>query len=250
MERIKMPILPPFIGKPAVSAARKFFQLFGFELVDMHIESNIPDAKHYRPMFAPWTMPDLRDRIKSDDDNSLLSLNARYNLYALASASALASQSDFAECGVYKGGTAKILAEIAGERPIYLFDTFSGMPETDPSKDLHRAGDFADTSLEAVQRYLSANKNAVCIPGFIPDSLRPCLNKRFSFVHIDLDIYSAISAASEFFYPRLDKGAVMLFDDYGFPSCPGARLAIDEFFSDKPETPIVLNTAQAFITKL
>ena len=30
----------------------------------------------------------------------------------------------------------------------------------------------------------------------------------------------------------------MLFDDYGFATCPGARRAIDEFFADKPE-PII-----------
>jgi O-methyltransferase len=37
----------------------------------------------------------------------------------------------------------------------------------------------------------------------------------------------------------------MVFDDYGFPTCPGARKAVDEFFANKPETPIVLDTGQA-----
>jgi O-methyltransferase len=42
----------------------------------------------------------------------------------------------------------------------------------------------------------------------------------------------------------------MIFDDYGFPSCPGARKAVDEFFGGKPETPIVLGTGQALIVRM
>ena len=42
----------------------------------------------------------------------------------------------------------------------------------------------------------------------------------------------------------------MVFDDYGFASCPGARKAVDEFFNDKPERPLVLPTAQAIVMRL
>lgn len=33
-----------------------------------------------------------------------------------------------AEVGVYKGGSAKVIAENKGSRPLYAFDTFSGIP--------------------------------------------------------------------------------------------------------------------------
>jgi len=36
---------------------------------------------------------------------------------------------EFAEVGVYKGGSAKILCETRGEKSLHLFDTFSGLPE-------------------------------------------------------------------------------------------------------------------------
>jgi len=42
----------------------------------------------------------------------------------------------------------------------------------------------------------------------------------------------------------------MIFDDYGFPTCPGAQQAVDEFFEDKPEVPLVLTTGQALVFKL
>ncbi len=41
-----------------------------------------------------------------------------------------------------------------------------------------------------------------------------------------------------------------MFDDYGFASCPGARRAVDEFFVDKPERPLGLQTGQALVVKL
>jgi O-methyltransferase len=39
----------------------------------------------------------------------------------------------------------------------------------------------------------------------------------------------------------------MLFDDYGFDSCPGARKAVDEFFANKPEKPFYLPSEQRFV---
>jgi O-methyltransferase len=41
----------------------------------------------------------------------------------------------------------------------------------------------------------------------------------------------------------------MLFDDYGFYTCPGAKMAVDEFFADKSEMPIYLLGGQCFVIK-
>lgn len=188
--------------------------------------------------------------MRVDDPRSVLTPQAKYNLYSLAFAATRRCKGDFAECGVYKGGTARILAEIQPDRPLHLFDTFEGMPETDPARDLHKRGDFADTSEISVREYLSGFENVNVVPGLVPDSLAIVGGRRFSFVHIDLDIYSAIKSACGFFYPRMDPGGILLFDDYGFPSCPGARAAVDEFFDDKPEAPMVMPTGQCWIQRL
>ena len=245
-------ILRPFPpARPAVRVAQRFFDAFGFQLVDYRPAcTEIKDADFYRPMLSPWLMPEWRNRLRADDAHSLLPLHARYNLYCLADQARKRLGGDFAECGVYQGGTAKILANIARGRPVHLFDTFSGMPETDAIRDLHKAGDFADTSLEAVREYLSEEDNVNCVMGMIPRSLEAVSERRFAFVHIDLDIYEPIKAACEFFYPRMQPGGILLFDDYGYPSCPGARTAVDEFFSDKPEILFVMITGQCSVQKL
>ncbi|MBF0331749.1 MAG: class I SAM-dependent methyltransferase [Candidatus Omnitrophica bacterium] len=158
---------------------------------------------------------------------------------------------DVAEIGVYKGGTAKLLAR--GFEPfkkrVHLFDTFAGMPSTDSVKDIHKAGDFNDTSLKSVQKFLQDNKNVSFYQGIFPSTSQPIVNKTFCLVHIDVDIYKSVRDCCVFFYPRMDRGGMMVFDDYGALTCPGAKMAVDEFFADKPEKPFYLPTGQCVVAR-
>ena len=65
--------------------------------------------------------------------------------------------------------------------------------------------------------------------GWIPDRFNEVSQKRFSFVHIDVDLYEPTKASIEFFYDRLNNGAVLICDDYGSGICPGATKACDDF---------------------
>jgi O-methyltransferase len=243
-------MLDLFIARPAFQAAQRFVSWFGCELVYCRpANRDIKDADYYRPMFSPWLTPEWKKRLRADDPRSLVPLPAKYVLYCLALDATGRCSGEIAECGVYKGGSAKILAELVPTRPLHLFDTFEGMPATDPARDLHKAGDFSDTDLASVREYLSDHENVICVPGLVPDSLGVTKDRTFSFVHIDLDIYSAIKSACEFFYPRMQPGGVLLFDDYGYASCPGARAAVDEFFADKPEVPVAIATGQCSVQK-
>lgn len=243
--------LPAFIGTPGLLAARYFFGHFGYEIIDCKpLYRGFKDEEYYKPQFSPWLTPEWKERLRAEDPRSVLPLQAKYVFYCLALNATLRCSGELAECGVYKGGTAKILAELVPDRPLHLFDTFAGMPETDPALDFHKKGDFADTDIESVRQYLADHKNVTCVPGLIPGSLDVIRDRTFSFVHIDLDLYSSIKSACEFFYPRVQPGGTLLFDDYGFPSCPGARAAVDEFFEDKPEVKMAFVTGQCSVQKL
>ena len=173
-----------------------------------------------------------------------------FNLYQLV----LRTQKlpgDLAELGVYRGGSAKLIATLKGDKSLHLFDTFAGMPAVRPDLDRHRAGDFADTSLEAVQRYLNEFSRVFFHKGFFPDSARELAQTptQFSFVHLDVDIYESTRAGLGFFYPRMVKGAVILSHDYRSLGCPGVKRAFDEFFADKPEPVIELWKTQCMVVK-
>lgn len=223
------------------------------------IFKTLPDGEYYRPLFSPWHGEGLGEfgrYYQYAKSVSLVSPDRCYMLYTLASQAANLN-GQWYECGVYKGGTATLLANLLSDKgkgqttQLHLFDTFEGMPETDPERDLHLKGDFDDTSLEAVSEQVCKNiKDRSLInfhKGFIPDTFASLEDHTIAFAHIDVDIYKSIIDSCEFIYPRMERGGFMIFDDYGFGSCPGARQAVDEFFSNKPEQVLVLPTGQALV---
>lgn len=169
---------------------------------------------------------------------------------------ALSLEGDFAECGTYTGGTAYLLASILKKtitnKQLHLFDTFQGMPDIAiPERDSHSPGDFGDTSLEYVQTRLQEFPFVKLHPGVIPDTFQEIKDiDSFAFVHIDVDIYPTALECCKWFWPRLVKGGIMIFDDYGFWSYRSAiKAAVDEYFANRAEKPIILPTAQAVAIK-
>ena len=208
-------------------------------------------ADLYQPRYSPWLDPlgfgRLYERIRPF---TVVDAPRCYVLHTLAR-QARHVAGEYWECGVYRGGTALLLADVAAEdqRPLRLFDTFRGMPTPDPEHDWHAAGDFSDTSATRV-RQLVDYERAVLHEGAIPASFRGLESQVIALAHIDVDLHRSVLDCCSFVYPRLAAGGFMVFDDYGWPTCVGARLAVDEFFADKPEVPLVLTTGQALVIRL
>ncbi|MGH2584662.1 MAG: TylF/MycF/NovP-related O-methyltransferase [Dehalococcoidia bacterium] len=157
---------------------------------------------------------------------------------------------DAAEVGVYKGGTARLIALTLPATSVHLFDTFAGMPSVDPAKDpFSRTGDLDDATVEMVEQYLAGCDNTHIYPGLFPETAGAVARASFCFVHVDVVIYRSVLDCCRFFYDRLVPGGVLLFDDYGFELAAGARSAVDEFFADKPERPIYLPTGQCIVLR-
>jgi O-methyltransferase len=185
-----------------------------------------------------------------DNNVTVQPLEDFFNLYQLVQC-AQGLDGELAEFGVYRGGSARLIASLKGDKPLHLFDTFTGLPEVRADLDIHKAADFDDTSLEAVKRYLSGFSRVFFYPGFFPDTARElgATPVRFSFVHLDVDIYESTKAGLQFFYPRMVKGAAILSHDYRNVGCPGVKQAFDEFFADKPEMVIELWKTQCLVIK-
>lgn len=183
------------------------------------------------------------------DGRIVLTIREAYNIYFYLSVT-LPLGGSVAELGVYRGGGAKLISEFKSDLPLYLFDTFQGMPAVNDSLDLHREGDFSDTSLEDVQNYLRGYSNCFFHRGFFPDTtLELPENLEFCFVHLDVDIYDSTLSGLEFFYPRLKKGGVLISHDYNSISCPGVKRAFDKYFIDKDEEVRYLWDTQCMIKK-
>lgn len=166
-------------------------------------------------------------------------------IYSLASR-ARGFDGDFAEVGVYKGASAKLLCEAKGLKFLHLFDTFSGLP-TPSSTDgtlLHK-NQYAH-ELSSTQAYLKPYKNVYIYPGVFSETANVVANRHFSFVHLDVDLYESTLSGLEFFYPRMHKGFILSHD---YSTLPGVKKGFDEYFRDKPELVIELPTSQCVVVK-
>lgn len=133
-------------------------------------------------------------------------------------------QGVWAECGVYQGGSLKWLASHFPNQQIIGYDTFEGLPKEHWNEnEVHVPGDFNDTNLASVGEYLSEYENVSLVPGLFPDT---AVDTNYSFVHVDFDFYEGIKACLDFFLPRMIKGGIMIFDDYGWGNCYGVKEAL------------------------
>jgi hypothetical protein len=160
---------------------------------------------------------------------------------------------DMAECGVYNGATAYFMAQstirTGVRRALHLFDSFEGLsaPAT-VDGDYWQAGSLA-ISEDAARATLAGIDDVVFHRGWIPERFREVADKQFAFVHLDVDLYQPTLDSLAFFYPRTARGGVLICDDYGFTTCPGAKQAVDEFMQTRPEAVIHLPTGQGVIIR-
>src|SRR5260370_4698662 len=149
--------------------------------------------------------------------------------------------------GVYGGGSARLICEGRGKKTLYLFDTFEGLPTTNRLDSRFAAGQYA-ASVDSVQSYLAKFPNVQVYKGFFPGTSAPIVDKRFSFVHLDVDLYQPTHDSLEFFYPRMNQGGIFLIHDYLWAE--GVRTAVQEFFARRPEPILELAGAYCGIVKL
>jgi O-methyltransferase len=173
---------------------------------------------------------------------------------------AAAIPGSYAECGVWQGGS--VLAMIltlqergVADRDIYLFDTFEGM--TEPTED-----DSSDLEPDALQTWREAEARGEqpwrgffdpatfsersvherllgtgypperihVVRGRVEDTIPADAPDQLALLRLDTDWYESTHHEMVHLYPALERGGVLIIDDYGH--WKGARRAVDEYFGD------------------
>ncbi len=155
-------------------------------------------------------------------------------------------EGDFAEVGVYKGASAKLICEAKGEKYLHLFDTFEGLPIPSSFDQIFKKNQFS-TGLDTVKKYLENYQNIFFYKGVFPETSKPVEGKSFAFVHLDADLYVSTLECLNFFYPRMIKGGIIVSHDYS--NVLGVKKAFTEYFTRKPELVIEMPTSQCLIVK-
>lgn len=157
-----------------------------------------------------------------------------------------------AEVGVYKGASARVIRAADRNRHLHLFDTFCGLPPTSASDIEFRQGAFTEgqfaADVEDVRAYLSDLSNVSIHQGLFPETGQAVADRRFSFVHLDVDLYESTRASLTWFHARMVPGAILISHDV--VSCAGPRHAFDDFAATHRDPVIELPGNQAMFVKI
>jgi O-methyltransferase len=226
---------------------------FGYSLIKN--KSSFPDIKEneFWEIYAlckPFTMT---------------SVERMYSLYsAVGYVLSNNIEGDFVECGVWRGGSAMLIAKMLvnrniTNRKIYLFDTFEGMSA--PSQnDLSYKGENASTllkntvndkensvwclaDLNDVQNNMNQTafntNNLIYVKGKVEDTLPSAKpNGKIALLRLDTDWYESTKHELDILFPMLIQNGILIIDDYGH--WEGCRKAVDEYLKQH-NVPLFLN---------
>jgi O-methyltransferase len=190
---------------------------------------------------------------------TMTSIERMYALYkAVEHIVAEGIEGDLAECGVWRGGSAMMMALAlrrfgSVDRTIWLYDTFAGM--TAPGGEdvqamsgrpaaailAERSRDEDDPFWGIAPRALVESNlartgypaaNLRLVEGDVLQTLPRQAPPRLALLRLDTDWHDTTRHELETLYPRLASGGLLIVDDYGYWS--GAKKAVDEYFA-RPE---------------
>ena len=192
---------------------------------------------------------ELIKKIKQEVDFAFYPYEA-YMIYSIAKTQT-DIEGDFAEVGVYQGGSAKLICEAKKEKNLYLFDTFTGLPkvsddDTQFGKKHWYENEFSNTSEESIRKLLDKYDNVQIKKGNFPESGKDIVGKKFCFVHLDVDLYKSTIDALRFFFPKMVHKGIILIHDF---HSDGIQKAFREFKNENSVQLIELTGSQAMIIK-
>lgn len=116
----------------------------------------------------------------------------------------------YLEFGVGSGSSINQFAEMTQET-VHGFDSFLGLPEDWPGRHEPRGAYSLGGKLPKVRSNVELHR------GWFNETLRGFLDKtpgKVAFLHMDADLYSSTHYVLEALQERLQKGSVIVFDEY------------------------------------
>lgn len=159
------------------------------------------------------------------------------------------------EMGCWRGGCAAFMAAISkrngSNRPVWMFDSFEGLPEPG-EKDkqffdhmrVATVEDFKEALSSPVEKAQDAVKKlgvenvSHIIKGWFKDTL-PASKKdigKIAILRLDGDLYDSTKVVLDELYDQLSPGGYVVIDDYAFE---GVRRALYDFFHERGIAPFL-----------
>lgn len=172
------------------------------------------------------------------------------------------------ECGAWRGGigilAARVLDALGDKRPIFLCDSFEGLPAPKTidgpaaqawSKDVQGPTYFENclASVGEVRNTfesLGLNERINLIEGWFSDSLprHRGLIGPISLLRIDADWHASVLVCLDTLYDQISPGGYVVFDDYD--TWDGCAVAVHEFLGNRRLSHRLLHDGCAYFRKI
>lgn len=246
------------MGKLIYRALRKVVALFGFEISVSRSGKDVELHQLNARVLEPFATPnaDMERYLKGMEKTGMgFSKNFLKTCRFLSLQQVIkhCAQThpdlDFAECGCWKGHSTWVIASIMSENSstgkLHVFDSFEGGLSGKVEEDLDTDQELSEEEVEKEKLTFASAESEVAdnlsefdfvsfYKGWIPQRFPEVEERKFSFVHLDVDLYEPTRDGLEFFFPRLAAGGAIVIDDYNFAQFPGARKAVDQFLEQNP----------------
>lgn len=145
---------------------------------------------------------------------------------------------DVVEYGSLHGGSGAVLVEAVnhyGIKPVWLFDSFAGIPKSRYGLDHHWNGSFSNNSLKEVQAAFADCEHVKVVQGNICETYNTVTNA-ISFGYLASDTLESGEVLLNFMWSKLSPGGIITVCDYGsYPNCVPLTMYTDKFLEDKPD---------------
>lgn len=162
---------------------------------------------------------------KIDSGHCLAKNDIRWRMHVLYWAGAYAKNlpGNFVDCGVNTGFCARSLMHYIKfetlNKKYFLLDTFKGLDpkySTPSELKIHNTMHYDKQDLYETVKETFREFNAEVIKGTVPETLSLVKTDSICFLHLDMNAALPEVSALDFFWPKISKGGVVLFDDYAY----------------------------------
>lgn len=155
---------------------------------------------------------------------------------------------DIVEFGCYIGTTSlfirrfldtrirpSVIATTYHTKVFHVYDSFKGLPEKTEKDQSHagdqfKAGELAVSKKDFIRHHQKAGLSLPIIhKGWFRDLTDDDLPNQICFAFLDGDFYKSIRDSLKLVLPRMQKGGVIVVDDYAREALPGAARAVHEY---------------------
>lgn len=158
-------------------------------------------------------------------------------------------EGDIVEFGCYIGTTSLFIRRLLDNQQtasvkgrsfhapeFHAYDSFEGLPEksvwdASPSGEQFTAGELAVSKKQFLREFQKAHLQPPIVhKGWFSSLTEKDVPEKIAFAFLDGDFYESIRDSLRLVLPRMQKGGVIVVDDYVREALPGAAKAVHEYF--------------------